>query len=67
MSIGRDEATAIMCAEAVPYRCHRSLIADALTARGVEVREISSRTRAALHRMTPFAKVEGECVTYPPE
>ncbi|MDP9033660.1 MAG: DUF488 domain-containing protein [Myxococcota bacterium] len=67
MSIGRDQTTAIMCAEAVPYRCHRSLIADALTARGVEVREISSRTRAALHRMTPFAKVEGERVTYPPD
>ena len=67
MSIGRNEATAIMCAEAVPYRCHRSLISDALTARGVEAREISSRTRATPHRMTPFAKIEGERVTYPPE
>lgn len=66
LSIARTEPTAIMCAEAVPYRCHRSLIADALTARGVEVREISSKTRAAPHRMTPFARVEGERVTYPP-
>lgn len=67
ISIARNEPTAIMCAEAVPYRCHRSLVGDALTARGIEVREISSKTRAALHRMTPFASVEGERVTYPPE
>lgn len=67
LSIARKEPTAIMCAEAVPYRCHRSLISDALTARGVEVREISSKTRAVPHRMTPFALVEGERVTYPPE
>lgn len=67
MSLAREEPTAIMCAEAVPYRCHRSLVADALMARGIEVREISSRTRAALHRMTPFAKVDGGRVTYPPE
>lgn len=67
VSIARREPTAIMCAEAVPYRCHRSLVGDALTARGIEVREISSKTRAALHRMTPFARVEGERVTYPPE
>ena len=67
ISIARREPTAIMCAEAVPYRCHRSLVGDALTARGIEVREISSKTRAALHRMTPFARVEGERVTYPPE
>lgn len=67
ISIARDEPTAIMCAEAVPYRCHRSLIGDALTARGVEVGEISSKTRAAPHRMTPFARVDGGRVTYPPE
>jgi uncharacterized protein (DUF488 family) len=67
MTLARDAPTAIMCAEAVPYRCHRSLIADALTARGIEVREISSKTRAAPHRMTPFAKVRDGRVTYPPE
>lgn len=67
IAIARKEPTAIMCAEAVPYRCHRSLVGDALTARGIEVREISSKTRAVLHRMTPFAKVDGERVTYPPE
>jgi uncharacterized protein (DUF488 family) len=57
--------TAIMCAEAVPWRCHRSLIADALIARGVEVLEISSLTRTQPHRMTPFAQVEGAKVHYP--
>jgi uncharacterized protein (DUF488 family) len=57
--------TAIMCAEAVPWRCHRSLIADALVARGVEVLEISSLTRTQPHRLTPFAQVEGMKVHYP--
>lgn len=57
--------TAIMCAEAVPWRCHRSLIADALVARGIEVLEISSPVRTPPHKMTPFAKVEGTKVHYP--
>jgi uncharacterized protein (DUF488 family) len=55
----------IMCAEAVPWRCHRSLIADALTAQGIEVKDIMSATRATPHSLTPFAKVEGTRVTYP--
>jgi uncharacterized protein (DUF488 family) len=57
--------TAIMCAEAVPWRCHRSLVADALTARSIPVEDIQGRTRTAPHRMTPFALVEGTTVTYP--
>lgn len=56
---------AIMCAEAVPWRCHRSLVADALTARGVEVRHIMSATAANPHKLTPFAQVDGTNVTYP--
>jgi uncharacterized protein (DUF488 family) len=56
---------ATMCAEAVPWRCHRSLVADALMARGLHVREILSPTRADPRRMTPFARVEGARVTYP--
>ncbi len=56
---------ALMCAEAVPWRCHRSLLADALRARGVSVQHITSKTRATPHRMTPFAHVEGAKVTYP--
>jgi uncharacterized protein (DUF488 family) len=57
--------TVIMCAEAVPWRCHRSLIADALAARGVEVEHIFNRTTRKPHTYTPFARVEGESVTYP--
>lgn len=58
---------ALMCAEAVPWRCHRSLIADALTARGVTVEEIVSDHGVTLHRLTPFARVDGITITYPPE
>jgi uncharacterized protein (DUF488 family) len=54
-----------MCAEAVPWRCHRSLIADALLVRGIVAREIASATRTAPHTMTPFAHVSGISITYP--
>jgi uncharacterized protein (DUF488 family) len=57
--------TAIMCAEAVPWRCHRSLIADALTARGIAVEHIFSPTNRKPHTYTPFARVDGVSVTYP--
>jgi uncharacterized protein (DUF488 family) len=66
IELSRARPTAIMCAEAVPWRCHRSLIADALVARGVEVFEISSLTRLQPHKMTPFAKIEGTKVHYSP-
>ena len=56
---------AMMCAESVPWRCHRSLIADALAARGVPVRHIMSATRSYPHKLTSFARVEGTQVTYP--
>lgn len=56
---------ALMCAEAVPWRCHRSLIADALLVRGVVAHDIQSRTRADAHKLTPFARVVGERITYP--
>ena len=55
MAYGRLQPTAIMCAEAVPWRCHRSLIADALVTRGWEVRHILSQVKADEHRLTPFA------------
>ena len=58
---------AIMCAEAVPWRCHRSLISDALTVRGVKVEHIMSARAAQAHVLTPFARVDGLRVTYPPE
>ncbi len=57
--------TAIMCAEAVPWRCHRSLIADALTVRGVAVMDIMSRTSVKPHTVTPWAEVKGTRITYP--
>ena len=60
------ERLALMCAEAVPWRCHRSLVADALVVRGASVWHITSRSRAAAHRLTSFAHVEGGNLTYPP-
>ncbi|HRQ87310.1 MAG TPA: DUF488 domain-containing protein [Bacteroidia bacterium] len=65
--IGQQERTAIMCAEAVPWRCHRSLVADALVVRGVPVVEILSETSYRPHQLTPFAHVMGTSITYPPE
>ena len=59
--------TAIMCAEAVPWRCHRSLVGDALVVRSVEVTDIMSLTSAKPHTLTSFAKVDGRTVTYPVE
>jgi uncharacterized protein (DUF488 family) len=61
------ERIALMCAEAVPWRCHRSLIADALVVHGIRVEEIISETRRQVHRLTPFARVSGMTITYPPE
>lgn len=60
----RSERVAIMCAEAVPWRCHRSLIADALLARGIEVQEITSSTHTRPHTLTPWAKINGTQVSY---
>ena len=65
MEIGARKQVAIMCAEAVPWRCHRSLVADALTARGISVQDILSVTRRQPHKLTPFARVEGTRVWYP--
>ena len=65
MSLAQRERIAIMCAEAVPWRCHRSLIADALTVRGVEVRHITGVDAAESHELTQFAKVDGARITYP--
>jgi uncharacterized protein (DUF488 family) len=60
------ERVALMCAEAVPWRCHRSLIADALVVHGVQVDEIISGTRRQVHALTSFARVDGLVLTYPP-
>jgi uncharacterized protein (DUF488 family) len=63
----RQERPALMCAEAVPWRCHRSLIADALLVRGFPVEHILNATRSQPHRLTPWARVEGTRLTYPPD
>jgi len=60
----RKSPLAMMCAEAVPWRCHRSLIADALVVRGWRVLDIMSRTKATEHKLTSFARVSGTRITY---
>jgi uncharacterized protein (DUF488 family) len=64
-TLAHDGPVAVMCAEAVPWRCHRSLLADALLARGVVVEHIVGRGRTRPHRLTPFARIDGRRVTYP--
>jgi hypothetical protein len=64
-ALARDGPVALMCAEAVPWRCHRSLLADALFARGVVVEHIVGRGRTRPHRVTPFAVFDRRRVTYP--
>jgi uncharacterized protein (DUF488 family) len=61
----KREQVTIMCAEAVPWRCHRSLIEDALKVRGIAVEDIMSATRTQSHELTSFAKLNGTRVTYP--
>jgi uncharacterized protein (DUF488 family) len=65
VSIARSQPAAIMCAEAVPWRCHRSLVGDALLVRGMEVMDIISATSVRPHALTPWARVEGTTITYP--
>lgn len=65
LDLAQDTRVAIMCAEAVPWRCHRSLIADALFARGIEVMHIMGAGPASPHRPTSCARIEGSKVTYP--
>lgn len=67
VELAGERPTAIMCAEAVPWRCHRSLIGDALLARGHEVLDIMSPSSTQPHTLTSFAVLDGERVTYPGE
>ena len=66
VALATDGTVAIMCAEAVPWRCHRSLIADALLVRNITVKDIMSVNSAKPHTLTSFAKVDGERLWYPP-
>jgi len=65
IELAKQERVVLMCAEAVPWRCHRSLIADALVVRGIEVSEITSGDRTRPHSLTPWAQVTASGVTYP--
>ncbi len=67
IDLTRQERVALMCAEAVPWRCHRSLIADALVAQGFGVEHIMSATHCQKHTLRPWAVVKGKRLTYPPE
>ena len=67
MATAQGLRVAIMCAEAVPWRCHRSLISDALVSRGWTVRHIISANSLQTHTLTPFAKLEEGRLTYPAE
>jgi uncharacterized protein (DUF488 family) len=66
MRIAGGSRTAVMCAEAVPWRCHRSLLSDALVVRDVDVRHITGPGTARPHVLTPWAQREGVRLTYPP-
>jgi uncharacterized protein (DUF488 family) len=66
MALAASRRTAIMCAEAVWWRCHRMLISDALTVRGWGVQHVAAGARPQAHRLTPFAVVSGEELSYPP-
>ena len=66
VELAREKPTAIMCAEAVPWRCHRSLIGDALIVRGIEVRDIFSPKNVRAHVLTHMAVVRDTQITYPP-
>jgi uncharacterized protein (DUF488 family) len=65
IEVAQKTPTAIMCAEAVPWRCHRSLIADAMGVRGWDVLDILGDSAPTPHKLTPFARVEGTHITYP--
>jgi uncharacterized protein (DUF488 family) len=65
LEIAQSDTAALMCAEMLPWRCHRSLIGDALVARGVRVEDIFNLTKAQDHVLRPWAHIEGTRVSYP--
>jgi uncharacterized protein (DUF488 family) len=67
LKLAHEQCIALMCAEAVPWRCHRSLIADALVVRAVAVEHILSASRTQPHILRPWAEVRGTRITYPPQ
>jgi uncharacterized protein (DUF488 family) len=67
IQLAEEHRIALMCAEAVPWRCHRLLIGDALTVRGIRTEDIMSISRRQVHALAAFAKVRGTKITYPTE
>jgi uncharacterized protein (DUF488 family) len=67
IELAKERPTTLMCAEAVPWRCHRSLVSDALIARHIRVLEIITSAKPKEHTLTPFARVSGSRITYPPD
>ncbi len=65
IELAQERRTAVMCAEAVPWRCHRSLLADALLARGVAVEHLIGASEPRPHTLSPHARIEAGRVTYP--
>ncbi len=65
VALARESRVVIMCAEAMPWRCHRSLLSDALTVRHIKVTHILTETGSTTHELAPFAQVEGTKITYP--
>lgn len=65
IKLAEAKPSALMCAEAVPWRCHRSLVADALVVRGIQVQDIVGKSPPRPHKLTPFARVHGVRITYP--
>ncbi|MDP2248071.1 MAG: DUF488 domain-containing protein [Nitrosomonadales bacterium] len=65
VKLASKERCALMCAEAVPWRCHRSLIGDALLIRGIRVEDIFESDQRKPHLLTKFARVDGTQITYP--
>jgi uncharacterized protein (DUF488 family) len=65
IKLARQKRSALMCAEAVPWRCHRSLIADALIVRGIRVEHIMSKSTSRAHSLTSFGYVQRNRITYP--
>jgi uncharacterized protein (DUF488 family) len=66
VQLANRQQVALMCAEAVPWRCHRSLVADALKVRGINVEHIMSSKKRQPHEITPWARIDGTQITYPP-
>jgi uncharacterized protein (DUF488 family) len=62
--LASETTSSLMCAEALPWRCHRSLIADALVVRGWDVRDVISEMEARVHRLPEFARVDGGRLIY---